>query len=118
MIMNTMYGPTVNGLCGNDDAGQMSAWYVFSSLGFYPVTPGSSSYALGSPNIVEGMIQFGNGKLLTIKALGQSRSNVYVKSVRLNGREVEGFLIDHTELIGGGELVFEMTYAPRQQDPH
>ena len=49
MIMDTMYGPTVEGLCGNDDAGQMSAWYVFSSLGFYPVTPGSPNYALGSP---------------------------------------------------------------------
>ncbi|HAY71109.1 MAG TPA: sugar hydrolase, partial [Saprospirales bacterium] len=68
MIMDSMYGATVDGLCGNDDAGQMSAWYVFSALGFYPVTPGSEVYALGSPLVKEAKIKLSNGKTLTIHA--------------------------------------------------
>ena len=75
MIMDTMYAPTVEGLCGNDDAGQMSAWYIFSCLGFYPVTPGSPYYAIGSPNVKEATIHLGNGKTLKIIAKNQSKEN-------------------------------------------
>ncbi len=112
MIMNTMYAPTVEGLCGNDDAGQMSAWYVFSSLGFYPVTPGSTNYALGSPLVKEAIIHLENGKTLTIKATNQSKENVYVKSVSKNGKEVTRNVLTHDDITSGGELVFEMSNTP------
>lgn len=109
MIMESMYGPNVDGLCGNDDAGQMSAWYIFSSLGFYPVTPGSPYYALGSPLVQKAIIHLENGKTLTITANNQSRGNVYVKSVSVNGNILEGNLLSHQDIIRGGEIVFEMS---------
>jgi len=112
MIMNTMYAPTVEGLCGNDDAGQMSAWYIFSSLGFYPVTPGSSNYALGSPLIKNATIHLNNGKTLSIKTINQKKENVYVKSVSVNGKLIEGSLLTHDSIINGGEIIFEMTNQP------
>jgi predicted alpha-1,2-mannosidase len=109
MIMNTMYGPTVTGLCGNDDAGQMSAWYIFSSLGFYPVTPGSPNYALGSPMVKKASIQLENGKTLIIHAINQSPENVYVEKVVLNGKSVKDLQLSHHELMKGGTLVFTMS---------
>jgi predicted alpha-1,2-mannosidase len=109
MIMDTMYGPTVEGLCGNDDAGQMSAWYIFSSLGFYPVTPGSNDYALGSPLVKEAVIHLDNGKTLTIKANNQSKQNVYVQSVSVNGKIIERTMLTYEDIINGGEIVFEMS---------
>jgi len=109
MIMETMYKPKVDGLCGNDDAGQMSAWYIFSSLGFYPVTPGTAEYALGSPMVEKATIHLENGKTLTIKANNQSRDNVYVKSVSVNGRMLDGTMLSHSDVISGGEIVFEMS---------
>ncbi len=108
MIMDTMYGRTVDGLCGNDDAGQMSAWYIFSSLGFYPVTPGSVEYALGSPMVEKAIVHLDNGNSLSIVANNQSKNNVYVKSVTLNGTVLENNVITHNQLIGGGALIFEM----------
>ena len=111
--MDTMYGPSVEGLCGNDDAGQMSAWYIFSSLGFYPVTPGSPNYALGSPLVKEAKINLDNGKTLTIKVNNQSKDNVYVQSVSLNGNIIEGNLLSHQDIINGGEIVFEMSNKPK-----
>ncbi|MDX1462663.1 MAG: glycoside hydrolase family 92 protein, partial [Marinirhabdus sp.] len=107
-IMDEMYGPNVEGLCGNDDAGQMSAWYIFSSLGFYPVTPGSSEYALGSPKVVEAKIHLENGNTLNVSTKNQSTTNVFVKEVTFNGEAIENFRIDHHRLMEGGELRFEM----------
>ena len=107
-----MYGPTVEGLCGNDDAGQMSAWYVFSSLGFYPVTPGSPYYALGSPLIKDAIIHLENGKTLKIITKNQNKENVFVQKVFLNGKEIKDFSISHQDLISGGELIFEMSNQP------
>lgn len=109
MIMDTMYGPTVEGLCGNDDAGQMSSWYIFSSLGFYPVTPGSPYYALGSPLVKEATIHLDNGKTLKIIAKNQSKDHIFVKKIILNGKEIDNFLISHHDLMVGGELIFEMS---------
>lgn len=109
MIMDTMYGPTVEGLCGNDDAGQMSAWYIFSSLGFYPVTPGSREYALGSPMVKKATIRLENGKTLTITAKNQGRANVYVRRVTVNGKPLEGLMLHHDQIMDGGEIVFEMS---------
>ncbi|MBL4663725.1 MAG: glycoside hydrolase family 92 protein, partial [Flavobacteriaceae bacterium] len=114
MIMNTMYGPTVEGLCGNDDAGQMSAWYIFSSLGFYPVTPGSPNYALGSPLVQEAIIHLNNDKTLTIIAKNQSKENIYVQSVSVNGQTLEGNLLSHNDIINGGKIVFEMSNKPKE----
>lgn len=113
MIMDTMYDSTVDGLCGNDDAGQMSAWYVFSSLGFYPVTPGSPNYALGSPLVKKAIIHLENGKSLTIIANNQSKDNVYVESLTLNGKTLDNNLISHKDIMNGGELIFEMSNTPK-----
>ncbi|NQX86106.1 MAG: glycoside hydrolase family 92 protein [Flavobacteriaceae bacterium] len=114
MIMNTMYSPTIDGLCGNDDAGQMSAWYIFSSLGFYPVTPGSPYYALGSPLIKDAKIHLSNNKTLNIKAINQSTENIYVHRITLNGKPLES-LLSHHDLINGGELIFEMSHLPKAE---
>ena len=108
MIMQTMYDPTVEGLCGNDDAGQMSAWYILSSLGFYSVTPGSSNYAIGSPLVKEAIIKFPNGKTTTIIARNQSTENIYVTSVSVNGKILQNSTLTHKELVSGGEIIFEM----------
>jgi len=107
-----MYAPNVNGLCGNDDAGQMSAWYIFSSLGFYPVTPGSDVYALGSPLVKEAVIRLDNGKELRIVAENQSPENVYVSKVTWNGRELSNHEVHHSDLMAGGDLVFTMRSTP------
>ena len=116
MIMNTMYAPTVEGLCGNDDAGQMSAWYLFSALGFYPVTPGSPNYAIGSPLVKEAKIHLHNGKTFTIVVNNQSIENVYVKSIILNGKVLDGLTLTHNHIVNGGKIIFEMSKNPNRID--
>lgn len=108
MILKRMYHPTPAGLSGNDDCGQMSAWYIFSALGFYPVAPGSVNYSLGSPAINEATLHFENGKTLHIVAKNQSEKHVHVRKVSINGRELTNHLITHNDIVSGGELVFEM----------
>jgi len=108
MICNTMYANTPDGLCGNDDCGQMSAWYIFSALGFYPVCPGSDEYALGSPLVKSAEIDLGNGKILSIIVENQSAEHVHVKEVFLNGEKLNTPFIKHSDLIGGGEMMFKM----------
>ena len=107
-ILETMYGTGADGLCGNDDAGQMSAWYVFSALGFYPVCPGSTDYALGSPLVEQATLNLENGNTLTIRAENQSAENVYVQGVAVNGQEIDRRHLTHAELTAGGEIVFTM----------
>ncbi len=109
MILPKMYKPTPDGLGGNDDTGQMSAWYIFSSLGFYPVAPGSDQYALGSPAVDAATIQLPEGKTLEITAKNQSAKNVYVKEVLLNGQVLNQHFITHQQLMSGGKLVFVMS---------
>jgi predicted alpha-1,2-mannosidase len=111
-IMNRMYKNRPDGLCGNDDCGQMSAWYVFSAMGFYPVCPGSDQYVLGSPNAGQITLFLENSRSFTIKAVNFSDKNVYVKSVRLNGKTHRSPFISHDEIMNGGELVFEMSAKP------
>ena len=111
-ILKAMYGPSEDGLCGNDDAGQMSAWYVFSSLGFYPVTPGSEYYTVGSPLVKSAQIQLPNGKILNLKAENQSPINIYVQDVILNGRSLKDHQIKHRDILQGGELLFKMNNKP------
>ncbi len=112
MIMETMYQPKVDGLCGNDDAGQMSAWYIFSSLGFYPVTPGLPEYAIGSPLIKKATIHLENGKKLSIIAKNQSKTNVFVQKVLINGKTLKGLSLPHSAIANGGEIVFVMGRKP------
>lgn len=109
MIMDTMYAPGVEGLCGNDDAGQMSAWYVFSALGFYPVLPGSNQYALGSPLVKKATLNLENGNTLVIIAKNQSKENVYVSSLTINGEKIDRNYILHEELMNSGEIIFTMS---------
>jgi predicted alpha-1,2-mannosidase len=108
MILPKMYRPTPDGLGGNDDTGQMSAWYIFSSLGFYPVAPGSDQYAVGSPAVDGAVIQVGKGKTLTVKVNNQSDKNVYVQKLLLNGKPVSAPFLSHADLMNGGELIFFM----------
>ena len=113
MIMKTMYGNKEDGLCGNDDAGQMSAWYIFSSLGFYPVTPGSNRYALGSPLIEEAKIMLANGEMLTISTKNQSEENIYVEKVWVDDVLLDRTYITHQELTNSREIIFEMNSSPK-----
>jgi predicted alpha-1,2-mannosidase len=112
MILNNQYRNGPDGLSGNDDCGQMSAWYLFSSLGFYPVCPGSDQYMLGSPLVESASILLENGKTFTVRTKNQSPKNVYVKSVTWQGYPWKERYITHSMIQGGGELVFEMSANP------
>ncbi|MGY8909545.1 MAG: GH92 family glycosyl hydrolase, partial [Flavobacteriales bacterium] len=111
-ILTELYTNTPDGISGNEDCGQMSAWYIFSSLGFYPVTPGSNQYIIGSPLFEKATINLENGKSFTIEAKNQSAENKYIKSVKLNGDNYEYSYLNHTAIMNGGNLVFEMTNQP------
>lgn len=111
-IFDRFYLPKPDGLCGNDDCGQMSAWYLFSAMGFYPVNPVGGEYILGAPQIARVILQLPGNKIFTIEAKGLSKANKYVKSVTLNGKPVEGLSIHHDDIIKGGTLVFTMTDQP------
>lgn len=114
-IMNKMYVPVMHGLGGNDDCGQMSAWYIFTALGFYPVCAGSDEYVLGAPYIPYAILNLPNGNKLTVKAIGVSDENRYVKKVFLNGKEYSKMYITHADLLAGGILEFEMVAKPNKK---
>ncbi|MHC1776831.1 MAG: GH92 family glycosyl hydrolase [Lentimicrobium sp.] len=111
-IMDNLYDASPGGLPGNDDCGQMSAWYIFSALGFYPVCPGSNEYVLGSPSVSEAKLNLENGKAFSIKALNLSSGNIFVKSIKLNGKPYTKLYIRHEDIMAGGEMVFEMSGKP------
>ncbi len=113
-IMTTMYNPEPHGLCGNDDCGQMSAWYIFSALGFYPVTPGSGEYVIGSPSVNEAVIDLENGKTFRITSENLSEKNIYINELILNGKKINRSYITHDEIMKGGELKFFMTDKPNK----
>jgi len=94
---------------------QMSAWYIFSSMGFYPVCPGSDQYVIGSPLVKEASIRLENGKTFTVKAENYADKNVYVKSSKLNENPYKKSFITHSDIINGGELVFEMSNKPNKK---
>ncbi|MFT3981452.1 MAG: GH92 family glycosyl hydrolase [Ferruginibacter sp.] len=112
MILEKQYKAAPDGLGGNDDCGQMSAWYIFSALGFYPVAPGSDVYSLGSPLIDKATLQLENGKTFRVETIGQNKKNVYVKKVLLNGKEIKDFTLKHGDIISGGTLSFYMSAKP------
>lgn len=113
MILRTKYSNTPDGLSGNDDCGQMSAWYIFSALGFYPVAPGSGRYSIGSPLVVTADITLENGKTLRIRTKDQSEQNVQIKRILLNGKEWKERYFLHSDLVNGAEIVFEMKRGKR-----
>jgi predicted alpha-1,2-mannosidase len=115
MILKKMYRPTSDGLGGNDDCGQMSAWFIFSSLGFYPMAPGSLNYELGSPAVVDATINLENGKTFAVKTKNQSDKNVYVDKVTLNGKVIDRKYITHEEITNGGEIQFFMSAKPNKK---
>lgn len=108
-IFDTQYSPKPNGLCGNDDCGQMSAWYMFSAMGFYTVNPVSGEYVFGAPQLPEFVLHLADGKTFTIKAEGLSEANKYVKSITLNGEPYTKNFISHADIVKGGTLVYQMT---------
>ena len=114
-IMNKMYRNNIDGLCGNDDCGQMSAWYILSAMGFYPVCPGTDQYVLGAPYLPYMKISLENGKTLEIKADKVSDKNRYVKSVTLNGKPYTKGYITQGDIMNGGTLTFEMTSRPNKR---
>lgn len=111
-VMETLYADRPAGLAGNDDCGQMSAWYVMSALGFYPVTPGTPVYEIGTPLFDEATIQLESGKQFRIRAEGASGGKQYIRSATLNGAPLKRSWIRHSEIVAGGELIFEMSSTP------
>ncbi len=114
-ILDNFYTPTPDGLIGNEDCGQMSAWYVLSAAGFYPVTPGQPLYAIGTPLFPELRFNLENGKSFMIKARDVSARNFYIQGATLNGRPYRHSYILHKDLMNGGELVFQMGAEPNLQ---
>jgi predicted alpha-1,2-mannosidase len=111
-VLTELYTNAPDGVSGNEDCGQMSAWYIFSSLGFYPVTPGSNQYIIGSPLFEKATINLENGKQFTVQAKDVSAENFYIKSGSLNGEVLDRTYLYHAEIVAGGTLVFEMTNSP------
>ncbi len=111
-VMEEEYSSDKGGLSGNDDAGQMSAWYVFAAIGFYPVCPSVPEYAISGPHFKKITINLDNGKQLIIKANGFSKTAPYIKNIQLNGNSYNKNYLNHFDLIEGGELQFEMSTVP------
>ncbi len=108
-IMNELYTDQPDGLCGNEDCGQMSAWYVMSAMGFYPVTPASGYFVIGVPHFEKMTVNFENGKKFTIIAKNLSHENRYIESVKLNGKPLNRSYLYYDEVVNGGKIEFQMT---------
>lgn len=108
-IMTTLYSNKTDGLCGNEDMGQMSAWYVFSAMGFYPVNPADGKYIFGTPLFKEVSIQLPAGKTFKVTTTNLSDKNIYVEKVLLNGKELRNGFISHKQILEGGTLEFIMS---------
>lgn len=107
-VMSELYSDAPAGLCGNEDVGQMSAWYILSALGLYQVEPCGGRYQLGSPLVEEAVLQVGDGKTFTVRTHGGSPEAIYVREVRLNGKRLSRWWVDYKEIIAGGVLDFYM----------
>ena len=114
-VLNDFYSDTPDGLVNNDDLGQMSAWYIFGVLGFYPVCPGDMQYAIGSPLFSSASIQLENGKQFVVKAKNNPKENIYIQSLTLNGKPHTKSFITHGEIMQGGEMIFEMGSEPNKK---
>lgn len=107
-VMNELYKNTPAGLCGNEDCGQMSAWYVFSAMGFYPVNPVSGQYEIGTPLFPELTLELSNGKTFTVRAPKLNKENIYIRSVKVNGKPYDKTYITHEQIMTGATVEFEM----------
>jgi len=117
-ILTTLYKDDPDGLSGNEDCGQMSAWFVMSAMGLYAVDPVSATYVLGSPLVDEARIQLAGGRDLVIECKRRSPGDIYVQSVTLNGKPLDRLWVRHSELSGGAHLVFTMGSAPNETLGH
>lgn len=111
-VMDRMYTPGPDGYCGDEDNGQPSAWYVFSALGFYPVCPGTDEYVIGAPLFKKATLHFENGNNLVIDAQNNSKENLYIESLRVNGQESTRNYLKHADLLQGGTIEFKMGSHP------
>ena len=111
-VMHELYTNAPAGLCGNEDCGQMSAWYVFSAMGFYPVNPVSGEYEIGTPLFPEMRLNLGNGKTFTVLAPNVSRENIYIQSVKVNGQPYDKSYITHQQIMDGATIEFVMGNQP------
>ncbi|QQP95297.1 GH92 family glycosyl hydrolase [Lysobacter enzymogenes] len=114
-IMDSQYAPRPDGLAGNDDLGQMSAWYVFTALGFYPVAPASNEYIIGRPFLPKATLNLPNGKRFTVVADGLDAAHTYIGSATLNGQPLDRAFLRHEEILAGGELRFVMQAQPNRE---
>jgi len=114
-IMDNLYNDKPDGLCGNEDCGQMSAWYVLSALGFYPVTPGDGTYAIGTPLFEKSTIFLENGKTFVINANDVSNENIYIHSAKLNEPDYNKSWVAHSTIMDGGNLYFNMSAKPNMK---
>ena len=113
-IMNKMYRNNIDGLCGNDDCGQMSAWYILSSMGFYPVCPGTDQYILGSPLFKNVTLNLENGKKVVIKANNNGEANRYISSMKVNGKNYTKNYLTHGDLMRGMNILYNMSATPNK----
>ncbi|WP_343714651.1 glycoside hydrolase domain-containing protein, partial [Inquilinus sp.] len=113
-IMDSQYATRPDGLAGNDDLGQMSAWYIFTALGFYPVTPASDEYAIGRPFVAKASLHLAGGKTFTVTAGPLDDAHPYVGAVTLNGKPLDRVFLRHGEIVAGGELHFTMQAEPNR----
>lgn len=113
--MNRLYQATPDGYCGDEDNGQTSAWYLFSALGFYPVTPASDQYVIGTPLFKKVTIHLENGKKILIDAPGNGKENLYVQQLQWNNKPYEKNWLGHTALLQGAVLKFTMGVTPNKK---
>jgi predicted alpha-1,2-mannosidase len=111
LVMNKLYQATPDGLCGDEDTGQMSAWYVFSALGFYPVCPGTTAYDIGSPLFQKATLRLPGGKTFVVSAGNNGPQHAYIRGARLNGKSFARTFLSHEEITQGGEISFDMSSA-------
>ena len=112
-VMNELYKNEPAGLCGNEDCGQMSAWYVFSAMGFYPVNPVSGKYEIGTPLFPEMQLHLTNGKTFTVLAPNVNKKNIYIQSTKVNGHPYDKTYITHEQIMSGATIEFEMGSTPK-----
>ena len=111
-IMNELYKDDNSGYAGNEDCGQMSSWYLFSSMGFYPMNPANGIYCFGSPQLESAVINLANGKQFKVTAKNTSPENIYIQKIMLNGKKYEKLYITHQDIMEGGQLEFVMGKSP------
>jgi predicted alpha-1,2-mannosidase len=111
-ILDSLYSDKPDGLCGNEDVGQMSAWYIFSALGFYPVNPCNGLYVFGSPLFNKATLTMADGNTLTINVQNNSPVNKYIQRISLDGKPYSRSFISHRQIMKGGSIIIEMGSEP------